>query len=179
MMEIARGNNWGYKTVVYWMQKHQISRRSQSEATYVKRNIHGDPFRVKFFEGQEDLKLFHLGIGLYLGEGDKRNKGHVKLANTDPKILKIFLMFLRDICGVRESKIKAELNVFDDVDVNKAIDFWLKSTGITRNQLRNIQVREGKRGSYKHKSQYGTLSIYVCNTKLKKIINQWCREALV
>jgi len=130
-------------------------------------------------KGDTELSLFYLGIGLYLGEGDKRDKGHIKLANTDPKILNTFLMFLRKICGVRESKIKAELNIFDDVDVNKAIDFWRKNTGISRDQLKNVQIRKGKGGSYKNKSQYGTLSIYVCNTKLKKIINRWCLESLI
>jgi len=178
MMEIANRTGCNYKKVVYWMQKCKIPRRSWSEATYMKRNPNGDPFKIKILKSEKDFELFNLGIGLYLGEGDKRDTSQIKLANTNPKILNIFLKFLRDICNVQESKINTELNIFDDIDLQKALAFWQRKTDLKRSQLKNSQIRKSRGGSYKNKSKYGTLTIYVCNTKLKKIINRWCKGTL-
>ena len=47
MVEVAQYLGVPYKTVVYWMGKHDISRRSASEAAYVKNNPDGDPFKIK------------------------------------------------------------------------------------------------------------------------------------
>jgi len=179
MMDIAKKENCSERKIGYWMKKYDIARRSWSEATYVKRNPDGDPFKIKELITKEDLKLFHTGIALYLGEGDKNNKGAVRLANTNPKILKAFLLFLRNICGAKESKIKAELNIFDDVDLKRALEFWIESVGIQRLQITTIMVRKSNQaGTYKNKSEYGTLSIFVSNTKLKKLVNRWCEELL-
>ncbi len=175
MQEIADKEKWSYPSVRYWMQQSDIRRRSWSDATYAKRNQEGDPFKINLEAIRKKKELFYTGIGLYLGEGDKRSKYNVKLANTDPYILRIFLRFLREICGVDESKIKAELNIFNDVSLKKAIKFWLDNIGIERDQLKTITIRESKGGSYKNKSTNGTLSIYMSNMKLKAIINNWSK----
>lgn len=159
------------------MKKHNIPRRSQSEATYVKQNPDGDPFKIKEIKNKEDLKLFYTTIGLYLGEGDRAGKHAVKMGNSDPRILNIFLKFLRKICNVKESKIAAELNIFDDVNVEEAIEFWLKKLNLKRNQLKTVIIRKSnKKGTYKHKSEKGTFALYVSNVKLKNKIMEWCHQ---
>ncbi|MDD5433278.1 MAG: hypothetical protein PHE77_01300 [Candidatus Pacebacteria bacterium] len=158
------------------MSKYSIPRRSISEAIYQKANPSGDPFRIKKLKSRDDFKLFYTSIGLYLGEGDKRNKHNVKLVNSEPYIVRIFLRFLREICGVNERKIRASLNIFNDVDLQRAVDFWVKSIGIKREQLTGVIVRESRGGTYKNKSKYGTLSIYVSNIKLKNILISWCND---
>jgi len=179
MQEISDKTGWKYANIVYWMQRYNIPRRSRSEATYVKRNPDGDPFHIRPIINKEQSQLFALGVGLYLGEGDKRTSCAVKLGNADPDILKLFLRFLKEICGAKEAKIKAEINIFNDVDVNKAIKFWLTSLGLKRAQLRTVTIREPRGdGSYRHKSKYGTFTICFENTKLKSIVNKWCQEAV-
>lgn len=179
MQEIALKLGCSGNKVKYWMVEHGIKRRSISEAVYARSNPNGDPFNIKELQGIEDIKLFYTAIGLYLGEGDKKSRHLVKMANTDPYILRIFLKFLREICDVREIKIGAELNIFNDVNLKKAINFWISEVGITREQLKTMTVRESRGGSYKKKSEYGTLSIYFANTKLKKIIIEWCEKAVI
>lgn len=180
MAEISDKIGLGYGKIVYCMQKFNIPRRSMSEATYVKRNPEGDPFRIKKIKAKKDIELFNLAIGLFLGEGDKKSIHSVKLANSDPKILGIFLRFLREICNVDESKIRAELNIFDDVSTENALDFWQKATKLQKLQFRSLIVRPAnKKGTYKSKSLYGTLSIYVSNSKLKRIIDGWCEMAVI
>ena len=176
MMEVSNKLGCNYNQVVYWMKKYGIPTRSWSEATYRKRNPKGDPFKIKKPKTIEDIKLFYLGIALYLGEGDKKTKHSTKLANTDPEILNIFLKFLVSLCGVEKEKIGLEINMFDDINKEIAMAYWVKALGLDRSHVKTVIIRKSKGGTYKKKSQYGTLTIYVSNVKLKQIINNWCEE---
>jgi len=178
MMEIAKIVGYSVSGVKYWMDEYNISRRSREEANYLKYNPKGDPFRIKRLKTKKDVELFNLGIGLFLGEGTKKNRYNVILTNSEPKIIKLFLSFLKTICGVKDFKIRAALNVFDDVNLKEALNFWQKETNIPHLRFTASTVRKSKEGTYKNKSKYGTLSVYVSNTKLKKFIDKYCEEAL-
>jgi hypothetical protein len=168
------------KKVRYWMRKAGIKARSWSEATYCKRNPKGNPFKIiDQLQNSKDLMLFFVALGLYLGEGTKKGKHNVALGNTDPGILRAFLNFLRTICKVDESRIFAELNIFDDVNTEDARAYWTQAVGISKKQIRHVACRKSKGGTYKNKSRYGTLTIKVCNFKLKKIIIEWCSRVLL
>jgi len=114
---------------------------------------------------------------LYIGEGSK-TKDSVALANSDARIIKTFLKFLREFCGVDEAKIIASLNIFDDVDLECAINYWMEVTQIPKSRFGKPIVRKSRGGMYKNKSKYGTLTINVCNTKLLGQILSWCNEML-
>jgi len=179
IMEIANKIGCSNSGVEYWMNKYKIPKRSRSEANYLKYNPNGDPFRIKTLKTRKDIELFNLGIGLFLGEGSKKNKFNVVIANSDPQILKLFLKFLRKICGIEERKIKAALNIFDDIKTKEAVDFWSKITKISVGRINTITIRKSKGGTYKNKSRWGTLSIYVPNVKLKATMDRWCKNALL
>lgn len=178
MQEISDKMGWKYGKIVYWMKKFNIPRRSRSEANYIKYNPKGDPFKIKKLKTKKDIELFNLGIGLFLGEGGKKNKFNLVLPNSDPKILRLFLKFLREICKVNEEKIKAALNIFDDVNLTQAVNFWSKTTDIPLSRFGKTMVRKSKGGTYKNKSLYGTLTIYVANIKLKTLMDKWCQNVL-
>ena len=79
--------------VEYWIKKYNIQTRSRSEATYLSYNPNGDPFKIPIIDSIAKARLFGLGIGLYWGEGNKLNKYSVKLGNTDPEMIKLFIKF--------------------------------------------------------------------------------------
>jgi len=177
MAEIAKKLGISNSNVYYWMSKHGIPRRTQSEATYVKRNPNGDPFKIHELKTKEDFELFALGVGLYAGEG-KKSGLYVGLGNADPRIIKTFLAFLRKICQVDEAKISAELNIYDDVNLEAAVKYWVEVTNIPRTRFSKSIVRKSRGGTYRNKSIYGTLTVKVCNTKLLAQILSWCGEML-
>ena len=47
MQDISRQLNCSVHKVVYWMDKYDVKRRTRSEATYIKANPGGDPFKIK------------------------------------------------------------------------------------------------------------------------------------
>ena len=177
MMDIAERENLSNSGVAYLMNKYGIKRRPRSEANYIKYNPKGDPFKIKQLKSKRDFELFNLGVGLFLGEGTKKNKFSLNLTNSDPKIIKLFLKFLREICGVKGEKFRAGLNIFDDIDVKKTTRFWSKTTQIPLFRFLKPTVRKNKGGSYKNKSLRGTLTIYVLNKKLKELMDKWCENA--
>lgn len=62
------------------------------------------------FKKLKSDRLFVSGIMLYWGEGYKSSKnGQVRLANTDPNLLRTFIQFLKQTCSTPEFKIKAWL----------------------------------------------------------------------
>ncbi len=173
--EIARIFKCSEHKVNYWLLKHNIVKRSISEAVYVKRNPCGDPFKLKEIKTLSDAKLFGIGLGLYWGEGNKKNKNSVRLGNTDPYVIKKFMEFLIEVCGVRPSKIRFGLQIFGDMSPKKALRFWLlvlRKFRISPKQFFKIIVTPHRGvGNYRTKTKCGVLTIYVSNSKLKALID--------
>jgi transcriptional regulator with XRE-family HTH domain len=177
MAEIAERLGCSQNKVAYWMVKHEIPRRDISEAIYRWHNPDGDPFEVQALSSEDERALFYLAVALYIGEGKKR--GHdVSLSNTDPRVIRIFLRFLRKICGVDESKVWAWINIFDDAGLEEAQRYWEESTGLLSSQFYKPVVRPQKGGSYSNLSEHGTLTVGVSNTNLRDIVLNWCEEYL-
>ena len=171
MSEIANDYHCSLHKVVYWMKKHGITRRSRSDAAYIKANPQGDPFNIKKTITNEEKILYGLGIGLYWGEGTKATKETVRVTNTDVAIIKVFKRFLEQICGVIPTKIHYSLVTFNDINSKDAAEYWSKQLEISEDKFGTIvSIPSQGKGTYKKKSQYGVCSITVSNIKLKRWI---------
>ena len=171
MQQIANANHCSLHAVDYWMRRHEIARRSRSEATYLHHNPGGDPFQIKSPNTEDEHYLKGLGVGLYWGEGTKANKYAVRLGNTDPNLILAFIEFLEKLCGVNRRDLKFGLQIFSDLDEKACIGYWQKRLNVSRNQFYQPTVtKSGRVGSYRKKSQYGVLTIHYNNKKLRDII---------
>lgn len=173
------GNNLGisWRKVIYLMEKYNIKRRSRSEATYRKLNPEGDPFKIKrnLTKDEEQLKI--LALGLYLGEGTKSNPISVRLSNSDPDLVNIFLKFLKNICGVKAEKIKLWLTFHSDISTREAEQFWSQQLNISLSQFsKSVIINHKNNGTYRKKSLYGTTTICVHNMKLRRILQKWINK---
>lgn len=128
---------------------------------------------VKEFENLKLHPLFVAGISIYWGEGDKLSKHIIRVANTDPTMIKLFARFLINICGIDKNKIKLSLLLYPDLNEVECKNFWIKNTKITeKNFNKSIRI-EGK-----HKTKrvrYGVCTVSVCSTYLKKKILKWLK----
>lgn len=170
--EIAKILNRSETGVNYWIKKYEIKKRTISEAIYLKNNPDGDPFNVKKPSNPYLSELKGLGIGLYWGEGNKKNKHSIKLGNTDPFLIKKFIEFLIKILGVKKDDLKFSLQIFSDIDPKKAKKYWIEFLNIKPGQFyKKITVtKTGKIGKYKKKSENGVLIVYYHNVKLRDIL---------
>lgn len=170
--EIARIFKKSETGINYWMKKFNIKKRTISEAIYLKNNPKGDPFKIKTPGNLYLAELKGLGLGLYWGEGNKKNKNSIKLGNTDPILIEKFIEFLVKILGVNKNKIKFSLQIFSDINPRVAKGYWVNQLKIKPSQFTNkITVTEsGKVGNYRKKSKYGVLIVYYHNKKLRNIL---------
>lgn len=168
---IARELNCSDGKINYWMEKHFIPKRSISEAIYTRHNPNGDPFSRQPLRTKEDSFLYGLGLGLYWGEGTKRNLRQVRLGNTDPYLIRAFLVFLRKMYDIDNSKLRFAIQIFSDMDQKKEEKFWQKFLKAEAKQFyKTINTRSGSIGTYREKSKHGVLTVYFSNKKLRNIL---------
>jgi transcriptional regulator with XRE-family HTH domain len=105
-------------------------------------------------------ELFIGGIFLYMGEGSKTTKGTTALTNTNPNILKLFIQWLH-LHNVIARKIKVQLHLYSNMDIQKQINYWSKELSIPKNQFRKPHIKENKTSdiTYKRQFQQGTCTV--------------------
>lgn len=81
-----------------------------------------------------DRDLLIAGTALYAGEGSKRD-GVVTFANSDPRMIALFLSWLRRFFDVDESRLRMRLYLHQGLDLEAAIDFWSRLTDIPKSQF--------------------------------------------
>ena len=171
--EISHLTSWSQTAVNYWLFEHGIPKRSISEAIYVKRNPKGDPFVVERPKSIDQAVLYGLGLGLYWGEGNKKNKMSIKLGNTDPKLVKKFIAFMEQSFKIERKKLRFGLQVFSDMSKTRVLNFWVKELSFPRTQFQQVVITKSRgMGTYKNKTQYGVLTVYYNNKKLRDILCQ-------
>ncbi len=153
------------------MQKHVLKIRTISDAVYLKNNPDGDPFKFVTPKNLKDSELFGFGLGLYWGEGTKADKGAVRLGNSDYLLIEKFIQFLVVIFNIERSDLKFGLQLFNDVSVAEAMDFWQKKLKIDKSQFYKTVVTKSRgSGTYRKKSKYGVLTVYYHNRKLRDLL---------
>ena len=168
MSEIAQLMEYSLHKVAYWMGKYNIKRRSRSDASYIKHNPNGDPFKIKHSLTTNEKFLLGLGIGIYWGEGTKTSIHSLRVANTDPGILRSFKKFLIDICQLKIDKISYSIICFNDTEPETAREYWSQEMMILPEKFGKItQIPKQGKGTYKRKSKYGVCTLQASNIKLR------------
>lgn len=168
MQEIATVLGCSVNKIQYWMVKHGILSRSISDAVYLKNNPNGDPFQFQKPKTLTAAKLFGFGLGLYWGEGTKANKHSVRLGNTDPSLLAVFIKFLEEIFSIDRRDLKFGLQIFSDMTEKETLDFWTKTLTIKKSQFYKTTITPYRSiGTYRQKTKYGVVTVYYHNKKLR------------
>ncbi len=119
-----------------------------------------------------DLKL--IGTMIYWGEGGKTGHWSVRVANSEPLIIKVMMRFFREVCNVPENKFHAYIHTFENADVEETEKYWSKISGIPRSHFYKTYLKPGKASLQKRKTlPHGTLDVYVHDTKLFLTIKGW------
>lgn len=118
-----------------------------------------------------DWMHYGLGMGLYWGEGTKSNLMEVRLGNTDPVLIRIFLTFMQRFFGVQKKDFRFGLQIFSDMNPKEALDFWRRKLRVRTSQFYRVVVTQsGSIGTYRHKNRTGVLTIHYHNKKLRDLL---------
>jgi len=124
-------------------------------------------------------ELLIAGLFLYLGEGSKSRRSLIQITNSDPSIIKFSLFWVTQILGINRDKLRAQLHLYKDMDIENEISFWLKTTGLKRKQIIKPYIKKSTSLKINHPSfGHGTCSLYTCNAIIKDEIMAGIRVIL-
>ena len=172
--QIAKILGVSFWSLYDFMDNNTISRRLPSETNYVA-NKNKPQFRIKenLSEREQDLKI--AGIMLYWAEGTLRGKT-VDFVNSNPDMVKIFLKFLREICGIDERRLRLYLYAYSYLDLKHTMNYWKKVTGIPLSQFTKPYIREGNPNLSNRKLPYGLVHIRYNDKRLLETLSNWIED---
>ena len=113
-------------------------------------------------------ELLIAGLFLYLGEGSKSRRSLIQISNTDPAIIRFSISWLSDVLGISKDKLKIQLHLYKDMEIDKEISFWMGVTGLKRDQIIKPYIKKTDSLKINHPSfGHGTCALYTCNAKIK------------
>jgi hypothetical protein len=154
----------------------------QGKARLLKLNkIRGRHLEKAYQEARKEAKkefeyfklhpLFISGITIYWGEGDKISKHLIRIGNTDPAMIKVFVKFLLGICGIKKENIRAYVMIYPDLKETDCENFWIKESELKKGNFNKCVTIKGR-----HKTKrlpHGVCYISTGSTYLKEKINIW------
>ncbi|MDP2939087.1 MAG: hypothetical protein Q8O13_03265 [Candidatus Omnitrophota bacterium] len=174
--EIAGKLGFSFWSVYSFMNTNNIHRRAPSEVNYAT-NKYKPQFKFKQNLNIPEQELKIAGIMLYWAEGTLRNST-VDFANSNPQMIKIFLKFLREICGVNEERLRVYLYAYSYHQIEKIKLYWSKVTNVPLNQFTKPYIRNGNPNLSQRKLPYGLIHIRYNDKRLLGTIKFWIDEYL-
>jgi len=176
--EIAESFNVSIDVVYGFMQRYNLPRRDYFELNRVRFERKKPSFIIKKKLTEREKQLKIAGIMLYWAEGNKQcgRNWTVDLANSNPEIAKLFLKFLRTICGVDEKRIRVLLYCYANQNSEVLKKDWSKMTDIPLTQFTKPYIRKDFLPEKSGKMRHGLVHIRYSDKKLLLQIEEWIKD---
>ena len=113
--------------------------------------------------------LLVAGAALYAGEGAKGD-GDVVFANSDVRMVVLFLRFLRTFFEIDEQRLRARVYLHEGLDLAAATVFWSTATGIPESQFRKPYRAVPDGSIRRNKHEHGCVYVrYSCSATHRAI----------
>lgn len=180
VQDIATNVSVSLDAAYYFFRKHGIKRRGIVEARHLVYSRKKPSFKIKKRLSYKEKELKTAGVMLYWGEGSKWDGERVvDFANSNSEMIKIFLSFLRIICGIKEDKVRIYLYCYSNQSPDKLIDFWSKEINVPKGQFTKPYIRNDYNKNKTGKMKYGLIHIRYADKKLLNLIREWINEYVV
>jgi len=174
--EIATKLNLSLKQIYGSLKRQGIPRKTMWEQNKILFAKKPPSFHFKKNISIKERELLIAAVMLYYGEGAKTGTT-VDLANSDNHIAKLFIKFLRKICGINEKKLRFYLYCFSDQKSDSLVKYWSSQLRAERNQFTKPYIRSTlNRG--KRSMPYGVIHIRYSDKKLLEKILSLCNELI-
>ncbi len=120
----------------------------------------------------EKLKL--VGSALYWAEGYTATRNLFVLANCDPAMIKLMMLFLTEVCNVPRKKIRGRVNIHPHLNIKLATKYWSSISKIPIKYFHKPLLAVSKASQQKRKTlPYGTFRIVISDVFLCSRIKGW------
>ena len=169
MKEVATQLRTSLGSINHIMRRANIPRRLASATNHIQFIKSPLSFHPKTDLSLPERELKIAGLMIYWGEGGKRNISGIDLANSDPQMISIFLIFLRRLYQVDEKRLRVYLYTYNSLPTQDLINYWSKITQIPPTQFTKPYIRT-KSNLIHDKMQYGLIHIRYADLRLFNLI---------
>ena len=109
-----------------------------------------------------------LGTALYWAEGGKSQKNRsFSFWNSDPQMVKVMMVFLKNVCKIPDEKFRAHINLHTHLSASVAEKYWSSASGIPMSQFyKTTKIVSKASKNTRDTLPYGTFSIQIGSTDL-------------
>lgn len=185
--EIAARLALGRTTIWHWIKdlpdpeiKHRDSggrRRGRERGTRVNSERAAGRRRRAYRQGWDEFALldaeptFRDFVCMYIGEGYKRDRNMVAIANSDPQVVRLGHHW---ISRFSTNRVSYQLQFHADQDPDRLITFWSGFLGVDRDRF-SLQRKSnsGQLRGRRWRSRWGVLTVRVGDTQLRARLQGW------
>lgn len=107
-----------------------------------------------------EKELYLCGLALYWGEGGKTQYSSLTFANTDPRMIRFFLMWLRRSINYPDASIRVKLHLYKDMDIDREMGYWQGVTDLGADHFVKPYIKDTTLRGLTYKSiGHGTCNI--------------------
>lgn len=117
---------------------------------------------------------FIAGLFLYWGEGTKVNKYSTDFTNTDPEMIKFYVMWLMTCFNVNRGDLIIHLHLYSDMNIDEHTKYWSEKLKIPRHQFRRPYIKKSNLAELTYRNGFGkgTCNVRVGGRNLAEYVNQ-------
>ncbi len=115
-------------------------------------------------------ELLIAGFFLYWAEGGKTKTYTATLSNTDPRMIRAFIKWLK-LLEVSLDKMYIRLHLYADMNEVKEIEYWSKELKVTKDHFRQSYIKKSKLSDLTYISRgHGTCNIIMPGRDIAEFI---------
>lgn len=167
-IEIARKPGWKDRTAAQKLGTRAMQEKFERLREYAYNcGRHG-------FHGLAEDTTFRDFVSLYIGEGYKRCRNTVAIANSDPQVVELGYRWIRRFT---ENKISFYVQHHADQDPQMLREFWSNRLGIEPERVKLLpKSNSGRLNGRTWRCQFGVMSVRVSDTQLRARVQGWIDE---
>ena len=171
-------------TVWYWVKDiptkvtQKKSCKPHIGGTAIKRHfakLREDAYKQGMREYRDLIKIptFRDFVVTYIGEGYRRTRNQVAVANSNEKVIKLSYYWMKRLANP-ERPLDFGIQIHKDNNEGELKDFWAKKLGISPSSIKVIRKsNSGEMAFRKWRSQYGVFTVRVSDTYLRSRVQAW------
>jgi hypothetical protein len=115
-----------------------------------------------------------VGAALYWAEGYNASRNSIIFANTDPRMIRLMMLFFREVCKVPEEKFRGKVFIHPHLNIKAAERYWSGVSKISLNQFNKplLAVSRSSQGKL-DTLPMGTFSILIGDVYTCSRIKGW------
>ena len=115
-----------------------------------------------------------VGAALYWAEGYNASRHSIIFANTDPRMIKLMMLFFKKVCKVPELKFRGKVCIHPHLNIKAAEKYWSDISKISLKQFNKplLQVSKASQGK-RDTLPMGTFSILIGDVYTCSRIKGW------